>query len=266
MSGTLRSSSSRMLQNRSFLALCLACTSLSVLALAILLATVFVQGWGGLFDQAAVKEVFTQGHLSSIPNLVRWSFFTEYVSRRPVDAGIRAPLLGSVWVCVTCMLFSLPLGVATALYLEEFATKNRFNKFVELNVRNLAGVPSIVYGIIGLTVFSRMFGLFGKSDGTPIQIGNPESFFSLRLPFGQCVLTGGLTLMLVILPVIIIASQEALRAVPKSLRQASEALGATRWQTTWIVTLPAASPTILTGAILALSRAIGEAADRKSVV
>ena len=250
----------RMLRNRAFLTLCLALTSLSVLALCLLLVSIFVQGWSGLFDGEAVHAVFREGRLAELPNLLRWSFFTEYASRRPERAGIRAPLLGSVWVCVTCMACSLPLGVLTAVYLEEFAAKSRLHRFVEVNVRNLAGVPSIVYGIIGLTAFSRMFGLVGHADGSPIVIGDPDAALGLRLPFGQSVLAGGLTLMLVILPIIIISSQEALRAVPKGLRQSSLALGATVWQTTWKVTLPGALPGILTGAILALSRAIGEAA------
>ena len=260
MSGTLRNQAVRTLQNRAFLALCLVCTSLSVLLVAVLLVTIVTQGSARLFNQAAVDAVFSHGELGHIPELIRWSVLTNFASRRPDDAGLCAPLLGSVWVCLTCMVFALPLGVGTAVYLEEFATRTRFSRFVELNVRNLAGVPSIVYGIIGLTAFSRMFGLFGNPDGTPIQIGDPDSALSLRLPFGPSVLAGGLTLMLVVLPIIIIASQEALRAVPKSLRQASEALGATRWQTTRLVTIPAAVSSILTGAILALSRAIGEAA------
>ncbi|MFM1829825.1 MAG: phosphate transporter, permease protein PstA [Planctomycetota bacterium] len=238
MTGTPRAAASRLLQNRLFLALCLACTSVAVLALAVLLASVLVQGVPGL----------------------RWDFFTAYASRKPERAGILAPLAGSIWVCATCMLLSLPLGVATAVYLEEFARRSRLNRFIELNVRNLAGVPSIVYGIIGLTAFGRMFGLVGAADGTPVVLGDPESFFHLELPLGQSVLAGGLTLMLVILPIMIIASQEALRAVPRGLRQSSLALGATPWQTTWQVTLPAAAPTILTGAILAMSRAVGEAA------
>jgi len=238
MTGRPRTTAARVLQNRLFLAACLACTSLAVLALAVLLISVLVQGVPGL----------------------RWNFFSEYASRKPERAGILAPLAGSIWVCVTCMLLSLPLGVATAVYLEEFARRSRLNRFIELNVRNLAGVPSIVYGIIGLTAFGRMFGLVGAADGTPVVLGDPESFFHLELPLGQSVLAGGLTLMLVILPIVIIASQEALRAVPRGLRQSSLALGATPWQTTWQVTLPAAAPTILTGAILALSRAIGEAA------
>ncbi|MFM7808034.1 MAG: phosphate ABC transporter permease PstA [Planctomycetota bacterium] len=229
----------RLLQNRLFLAMCLTGTSLAVVALLMLLASVVTQGTGGL---------------------TRWSFFTNFASSRPAQAGIRAPLTGSVWVCATCMAISLPLGVATAVYLEEFAARSRWNRLIEINVRNLAGVPSIVYGIIGLTAFSRMFGLVGKTDGSPIVLGDPDSMLGLRLPFGQSVLAGGLTLMLVILPIIIISSQEALRAVPRGLRQASLAMGATVWQTTWKVTLPGALPGILTGAILALSRAIGEAA------
>jgi phosphate transport system permease protein len=250
----------RALRNRAFLVACLALTSVSVLALCLLLVSIFAQGWSGLLDRDALHAVFAEGRLAEAPRLVRWSFFTEFASRRPERAGIRAPLLGSVWVCLTCMACSLPLGVLTAVYLEEFATKSRLHRFVEINVRNLAGVPSIVYGIIGLTAFSRMFGLVGRSDGSPIVLGDPESVLSLQLPFGQSVLAGGLTLMLVILPIIIISSQEALRAVPRSLRQASLAMGATVWQTTWKVTLPGALPGILTGAILALSRAIGEAA------
>jgi phosphate transport system permease protein len=121
-------------------------------------------------------------------------------------------------------------------------------------------VPSIVYGIIGLTAFARMFGVFGTGDDETLSLGDPDGFLYLMLPFGQSVLSGGLTLMLVILPVVIISSQEAFRAVPASLRQASLAMGATTWQTVWNITLPAALPTILTGTILAISRAIGEAA------
>ena len=126
---------------------------------------------------------------------------------------------------------------------------------------NLAGVPSIVYGILGLTAFARMFGAFGTSaeDGG-FAIGNEESLLYFKLPFGSSVLAGGLTLMLVILPIVIIATQEALRSVPKSLRSGALALGATPWQTVWGITLPAAIPGIMTGAILAMSRAIGESA------
>jgi len=192
---------------------------------------------------------------------VRTDFFTEYASRFPSKAGIRAPLWGSVWVCAICGLVALPTGVATAIYLEEFATKNRFTNFIRLNISNLSGVPSIVYGIIGLTAFARLFSIFGTSRDTPgFEFGSPESWYYFRLPFGSGVLAGGLTLMLVVLPIVIISSQEAIRAVPNSLRQGALAMGSTRWQMVWRMTLPASIPTIMTGAILAMSRAIGEAA------
>jgi phosphate transport system permease protein len=163
-------------------------------------------------------------------------------------------------VCAICGLLALPLGVATAVFLEEFAQKTRFTRIVQTNIMNLAGVPSIVYGILGLTAFARMFGAFGTNVEDAITLGSEESLFFLRIPFGSSVLAGGLTLMLVILPVVIIATQEALRAVPGSLRAGAFALGATRWQTVWGITLPAAVPGIMTGAILAMSRAIGESA------
>jgi phosphate transport system permease protein len=250
----------RTLVNRSFVAFCLVATNVAVLVLGILLVSVLLKGLPWLFDFAAIKASFASGGggVSDWKAWFRWEFFTEYASRKPVNAGIRAPLWGSIWVLLICAATALPMGVCTAIYLEEFANRNRFTRFIETNIRNLAGVPSIVYGILGLTAFSRMFGLFGQ-DG-PWSIGDPESAFYLQLPFGQGVLAGGLTLMLVILPIIIIASQEAFRSVPNSLRQASLAMGATTWQTVWNITLPASIPMIMTGSILALSRAIGEAA------
>ncbi|MFM7050952.1 MAG: PstA family ABC transporter permease, partial [Planctomycetota bacterium] len=183
-----------------------------------------------------------------------------FASRKPSEAGILAPLMGSIWVCAICGLAALPLGIGTAIYLEEFAKRTRFTRIVQTNIMNLAGVPSIVYGILGLTAFARMFGAFGTNVDEAIELGNPESLWYIRLPFGSSVLAGGLTLMLVILPVVIISTQEALRAVPGSLRAGAFALGATRWQTVWGMTLPAAVPGIMTGAILAMSRAIGESA------
>ncbi|MBX3355979.1 MAG: phosphate ABC transporter permease PstA [Phycisphaeraceae bacterium] len=192
---------------------------------------------------------------------LRWDFFTSYASRFPAQAGIRAPLWGSIWVCAICGLVALPTGVATAIYLEEFAPKNRLTNFIRLNISNLSGVPSIVYGIIGLTAFARLFNIFGTARDKPgFEFGTPDSWFYIRLPFGSGVLAGGLTLMLVILPIVIIASQEAIRAVPNSLRQGALAMGSTRWQMVWRMTLPASIPSIMTGAILAMSRAIGEAA------
>lgn len=250
----------RLLTDRAFLTLCLAATSLAVLILTVLLASILVRGMPWIIDLDALKASFAEGGggLGAIRSWVRWEFFVEYASRRPANAGIRAPLWGSVWLVAVCAAVALPVGVSTAIYLEEFAPRNRVTRFIETNIRNLAGVPSIVYGILGLTAFVRMFGVFGADD--PIVLGDPESFLHLRLPFGQSVLAGGLTLTLVILPIIIIAAQEAFRAVPNSLREASLAMGATKWQTVWNVTNPAALPMILTGAILAISRAIGEAA------
>ncbi|MSR17739.1 MAG: phosphate ABC transporter, permease protein PstA [Phycisphaerales bacterium] len=207
-----------------------------MLILAALLTSIIAEGWQRLSPQ----------------------FLDSFASRKPAQAGIKAPLWGSVWVCTICAMTALPVGIATAVYLEEFAAKSRLTSFIRLNITNLSGVPSIVYGIIGLTAFTRMFGLRAPDD--PICIGNEESFFYLQLPLGAGVLAGGLTLMLVVLPIVIVASQEALRSVPNSLRQGAMALGATRWQMVRTITLPAAVPTIMTGAILAISRAIGEAA------
>ena len=231
-----RSQAARKAADRAFLAACLAFTGMAVLILAVLLFT-----------------VWRDGHAR-----VGWDFLGNFASRRASEAGVRAPLWGSVWVCVVCALAALPVGVGTAVYLEEFARPSRLTSFIKLNISNLAGVPSIVYGILGLTAFARAFGLAGAES--PLEIGDPEGFLYLRLPFGHGVLAGGLTLMLVVLPIVIVSSQEALRSVPKGLRAGALALGATRWQTTWGITLPSAVPMIMTGAILAMSRAIGEAA------
>lgn len=233
-----RSASTRLFQNRAFLWLCLIATNLAVLALAILLISILWQGLGTL----------------------DWEFLKKAASRKPENAGIVVPLWGSVWVCAICGLVALPLGVGTAIYLEEFARRSWFTRFIQTNILNLAGVPSIVYGILGLTAFARMFGVFGVGSDARIELGNAEGFLYMRLPFGSSVLAGGLTLMLVILPIVIISTQEALRAIPPSLRAGSLALGATTWQTVWGMTLPAAVPGIMTGSILAMSRAIGESA------
>ncbi|MDA1007835.1 MAG: phosphate ABC transporter permease PstA [Planctomycetota bacterium] len=234
--GTPIASWRRLAANRMFLVACLAATLLAVLVLSALLISILVDGWSSL----------------------HWDFLNSFASRKPEKAGIKAALFGSLWVVATCTVLAVPMGIGTALYLEEFAKKSRLTRFIQLNITNLSGVPSIVYGIIGLTAFTRLFGMIGANDAW--SIGSEESFFYLRLPFGPSVLTAALTLMLVVLPVVIVASQEALRAVPKSLREGSLAMGATTWQTIWRTTLPAASPTILTGVILAISRAIGEAA------
>lgn len=165
-----------------------------------------------------------------------WDFITSYPSRRPQDAGILAALVGSVVLVMLTALIAFPIGVSAAIYLEEYPTQGALTKFIQANIANLAGVPSIVYGLLGLAVFVRTFGL------------------------GRSILAGALTMSLLVLPIVIISAQEAIRAVPSSLRQASFALGATRWQTIWNQVLPMAFPGILTGTILALSRAIGETA------
>jgi len=230
-----------------FLWLCSSVTWMSVAVLAVLLVSVTQNAWGWL----------------------DWQFLSSFDSRFPHKAGILAGILGTLWVISLTILFSVPIGVGAAIYLEEYAGNNWLTHVIRVNLANLAGVPSIVYGILGLTVFVRMFGLFGpqgiisKYTGMEINglfwIHSLDSYL-IPLPFGRVVLSGGLTLSLLILPVIIIASQEALRAVPPSIRHASLALGATRWQTIQHQILPAATPGIMTGVILAISRAIGETA------
>lgn len=176
--------------------------------------------------------------IDGIPTL-NWNFITSFPSRRPEDAGIIAALAGTLWVMVVVAAVSFPVGVGAGIFLEEFSGDNWFTRFVEINISNLAGVPSIIYGLLGLAAFVYLL--------QPIT-------------GGRSVLTGGLTLALLILPIIIVATREALRAIPNSIRLAGFALGATRWQVVWSHVLPAAMPGVLTGVILALSRAIGETA------
>ena len=167
---------------------------------------------------------------------VDWHFLTNFPSRFPEKAGLKSALYGTVWLIGFTALFSLPIGIGAAIYLEEFARNDWFTRFIRLNIANLAGVPSIVYGMLGLVIFVRWFAL------------------------ERSVISGALTMTLLVLPVIIISSQEALRAVPNSIRFAAFALGATKWQTVRDHVLPASMPGILTGTILAMSRAIGETA------
>lgn len=188
-----------------------------------------------------------------------WDFLTSFDSRHPEQAGILAGIWGSLWLILFTTLFTVPTGVGAALYLEECAQNGRLTRFIQVNLANLAGVPSIVYGILGLTVFVRMFGLFG-SQSKVVEVSLIFVNLQIPLPFGRTVISAALTLSLLILPVVIVAAQEALRAVPTSIRQASYALGATQWQTIRCQVLPAASPGILTGVILSISRAIGETA------
>ncbi len=165
-----------------------------------------------------------------------WQFITSYPSRKPAEAGLLSALFGTLWIMVMTALFSLPIGIGTAIYLEEYAPDNRLQRIIQTNINNLAGVPSIVYGLLGL------------------------SFFVQALAMGRSILAGALTLTLMSLPVIIIAAQEAIRSVPEGHRLGAFALGATRWQVVRNIVLPSALPGILTGTILAMSRAIGEAA------
>ncbi len=187
-----------------------------------------------------------------------WGFLTRSNSYEAREAGIMSGLLGSLWLVGLTAVMSVPLGVGAAVYLEEYAKPTRLTKFIQLNISNLAGVPSIVYGILGFTVFVRMFGLRDRPEKFNCSLGFAE--FSFELPLGRVLLSGACTLTLLSLPVVIIAAQEALRSVPPSLRHASLALGATKWQTVRHQVLPAALPGILTGVILSLSRAIGETA------
>jgi phosphate transport system permease protein len=165
-----------------------------------------------------------------------WQFLTSFPSRKPEEAGILAALVGTTYLMILTAVFALPIGIGSAIYLEEYAKHGWFSRVVEINIANLAGVPSIIYGLLGLELFVRAMG------------------------FDRSLLAGGLTMALLVLPIIIIAGRESLRAVPPSIREASYALGASRWQTIRYQVLPLAFPGILTGLILALSRAIGEAA------
>jgi phosphate transport system permease protein len=222
---------------------------------------------------------------------VRTQLFTNFHSRHPEEAGMKSAIAGSVLMLVGTAILSFPMGVGAAIYLEEYARRNWMTNLIQINIANLAGVPSIVYGMLGLAVFARAYGAF-QSDGfltraltgqtfsiggAPYhlpnianalgwEIGSRGGFtfdilgLPIQLPFGNSILTGSLTMTLLILPIVIIAAREAIRAVPRSVREASYALGATRWQTVSRQVLPAALPGILTGMILALSRAMGEAA------
>ncbi|MEQ8762697.1 MAG: PstA family ABC transporter permease [Planctomycetota bacterium] len=243
LAGRPVSTSRRILLERAFVIFCVLSATASVAILALLLGSIVFQ---------------TQGYLDA-------SFLKKVPSRFPHKAGMWPAIVGSVAVCVSCAMFALPIGIGTAVFLEEYRpTKSRWMKrlhsFVQLNISNLAGVPSIVYGIIGLTAFVEGFGIVGSAQDPLLTIGSESSWYFFRLPFGRGVLAGGLTLMLVILPIVIISAQEALRAVPDSLRHAALGLGATRWQMVSQVSLPSAIPGIMTGSILAMSRAIGEAA------
>ena len=206
---------------------------------------------------------------------LRPELFENYHSRKPENAGMKSAIAGSVIVIFLTGLFSFPVGVGAAIYLEEYAPRNKFTDFINLNINNLAGVPSIVYGMLGLVVFGRMFGLFSPDSwlvkllNIPLEAGATGGwkFFlfgipwlEIHLPFGRSMVAGAMTMSLLILPVVIIASREAIRAVPPSIREGGYALGTTKWHVISTLVLPIAFPGILTGMILSLSRAIGETA------
>ena len=199
---------------RVFAALCFLATTVGIVFLALLLFDILSDGLGRL----------------------SWDFLTSFPSRRAARAGLKPALIGSLWTLGLTAVVAFPLGVGTAIWLEEYAPDNRLTRIIETNIANLAGVPSVVYGILGLALFVRAFA------------------------FGRSILAASFTLALLILPVIIIASQEAIKAVPSSIRLGAYALGATRWETIRYTVFPLALPGVLTGTILALSRAIGEAA------
>ncbi|GGK63893.1 phosphate ABC transporter permease PstA [Rufibacter glacialis] len=167
---------------------------------------------------------------------IDWDFLTSLPSRRASRSGILTAWAGTLWILVLTSLIAFPLGISAGVYLEEYTKKTKMASFLEINIANLAGVPSIIYGLLGLEIFVRQMGM------------------------GSSLLAGAMTLSLLVLPIVIVTTRESLKAVPQTVRQGSFALGATKWQTTWLQVLPAAFGGILTGVIMSLSRAVGEAA------
>ncbi len=203
------------LKNQAFKAWGIFCTVIGLVLLSIFMFDIFVDG---------IRRI-------------DWNFITNLPSRKAERSGIYTALLGSIWILLLTTLITVPIGVAAAIYLEEYSDKKtKLSGILEINISNLAGVPSIIYGLLGLEIFVRIMQL------------------------GASVLAGSLTLSLLILPIVIVATREAIKAVPKTIKEASFALGASKWQTIWHQTLPAAAGGILTGIILALSRAVGETA------
>ncbi len=210
----MNSSQKNRLVDRAFQVFAVLCTAFGVAVLLLLLADVVSRGAGRL----------------------SWEFLSNLPSRFPERAGIYTALMGMLWLMVMTVLIAFPLGIGAGIYLEEYGKKSRLANLIEINISNLAGVPSVIYGILGLELFNRMLAL------------------------GNSLLAGALTLALLILPIIIVSTREAIKAVPKSLREGSLALGASRWQTIRHVVLPSAFGGIITGLILSISRAVGETA------
>jgi len=211
--------------------------------------------WESITGAAEIKQEAAERYPGAILKFNSWlssDFVARPQSSEALTAGVRTAILGSLWTILFTLLLAFPLGVGAAIYLEEYAADNRFNRLIRTNINNLAGVPSIVYGILGLAIFVRAL--------EPLTSGSIFGLVDPTTANGRTVLAAGLTLGLLVLPIIIINAQEAIRAVPQSLRKASYGLGATKWQTVWSHILPNAMPGILTGTILAISRAIGETA------
>ena len=219
-----------------------------------------VQASWGLFESVFARESILADAEERFPgsdvyfrSWLTTSFISNSQSSEPLRAGVRTAIFGSLWVVAITVLFSFPIGVGAAIYLEEYAHKERvLNRLIQTNINNLAGVPSIIYGMLGLAIFVRILEVF--TSGAFLGMGDQST------ANGRTIISAGMTLGLLILPLIIINGQEAIRAVPNSLRQAGFGLGATHWQVIWHHVLPSAMPGILTGTILAVSRAIGETA------
>jgi phosphate transport system permease protein len=217
----------------------------------------YLRTWGlleSLLDRGKVEREMTEdprlvGQELVWRNWLTGTFITGELTADPATAGVRPALVGSLWIILLTVLLALPLGVGAAIYLEEYAPRNRLTNLIETNIRNLSGVPSIIYGMLGLAIFVRALGYFTSGNAFGTDTSN-----------GRTIISAAMTMALLIMPVVIINAQEALRAVPASIREASYGVGATKWQTIWRQVLPAGLPGILTGVILSMSRAVGETA------
>lgn len=208
--------------------------------------------YDSLFRKAEIEAEVNGLHPGARLEFRSWltpRFLTTPMSSRAEFAGVRTALLGSMWLVGIAIAFALPVGVGAAIYLQEYARKNFINRVIQTNINNLAGVPSIVYGMLGLAIFVRAMEAFTSG-----------AMFGITDTNGRTIMSAGLTMGILVLPLVIINAQEAIRAVPDSIRQAAYGVGATRWQTVWSHVLPNALPGILTGSILAMSRAVGETA------
>lgn len=211
--------------------------------------------WTSLTQEQQIRAELAEDYPKAQLKFVSWltgDFVTRPQSSEALTSGVRTAIFGSLWTILFTILLAFPIGVGAAIYLEEYADNNWLNRLIQTNINNLAGVPSIVYGILGLAIFVRT--LETLTSGEVFGLVDPTT------ANGRTVISAGFTLGLLVLPIIIINAQEAIRAVPRSLRQASYGIGATKWQTIWHHVLPNAVPGIMTGTILAVSRAIGESA------